>query len=115
MIEKITEIDGIVDKLELLIKTLREEKSKAADESERLKKDLDDREMELLQMDEEMQKQAKRFEEEREIMAREQAELRQRLDSMVVRIRQLLPPQPDEIIQAEPQPCEIDQNFLRYD
>jgi polyphosphate kinase 2 (PPK2 family) len=115
MIEKIAEFDGIVDKLELLIKTLREERDSAVSESVRLKKDLDDREMELLQMDEEMQKQARRFEEEKEIIVREQAEAQQKLDSMVVRIRQLLPPQSDEVVPAEPQSCEIDQNFLRYD
>jgi predicted nucleic acid-binding Zn-ribbon protein len=115
MIEKIAEIDGIVDKLELLIKTLREERDSAVNEFSRLKKDLDDREMELLQMDEEMQKQAKRFEEEKEIMAREQTEAQKKLDSMADRIRQLLPTQSDEIVQAGSQSFEINQNFLRYD
>ncbi|MDR3322118.1 MAG: hypothetical protein LBS93_06675 [Synergistaceae bacterium] len=91
MIGKITELDGVVGKLESLIKTFRDERDKAVGEADRLKKVLDDRELELLQMDEQLQKESKRIEEERQAMMREHADYEQKLGELATRIRELLP------------------------
>jgi chromosome segregation ATPase len=91
MIAKITEIDGIIDKLESLIKTLREERDEAVQELAAVKKNLDDRELELLQLDEEMQRDKKRFDEERQVVLQERAEAAQKLDKIALRIRELVP------------------------
>jgi predicted nucleic acid-binding Zn-ribbon protein len=114
MFGKIAEIDGIVDRLESLIKTLSEERDNAVDELARVKKTLDDRETELLQMDDEIQRETKRFEEERRTMMQEQADAEQRLEKLAYRIRELLPLLPEEIAPVG-QPAIAVQTTLNYE
>lgn len=95
MINKITDIETAMDRLEAMVRELQADRTRAWEEVSRLKKALDDREMELLQMDEEMQQNAKRFEEERDAMRGEQTETEQKLEQVALRIRNLLPLLPD--------------------
>jgi uncharacterized FlgJ-related protein len=115
MISKITEIDGIIDRLETLIKTLREERDSALNELVRVKKDLESRELEIMQMDEEIQKEAKRFEEERQFIMQERIEAGQRLDKMALRIKELAPPLSESINSENPAALERKQTELNYD
>ncbi|MDR3254230.1 MAG: hypothetical protein LBT31_01510 [Synergistaceae bacterium] len=114
MIAKITEIDGIVDKLESLIKTLREERDSAVSEAARLKKVMDDREMEILQVDDQLQKESKRIEEERKAMVQEHADYEQRLGELATRIRELLPLLTEADAFAS-EPCGESQTLPKYD
>ncbi|MDR1515711.1 MAG: hypothetical protein LBS45_08450 [Synergistaceae bacterium] len=90
MIAKITEIEGIIDKLESVIIKLRDERDRAVDELSAAKKALDDRELELLQMDEEMQREAARFEDERNMIKQERDDAGGRLEKLASRIRELV-------------------------
>jgi chromosome segregation ATPase len=95
MIAKITEIDSIIDRLENAITTLREERDRAVRELTGVKTALDERELELLQMDEEMQREIARFDDERKMIQQERAEANARLEKLASRIRELvsfLPP-----------------------
>ncbi|MDR1019865.1 MAG: hypothetical protein LBL73_03820 [Synergistaceae bacterium] len=95
MIAKITEIDGIIDKLETVIMKLREERDRAVDELAAVKKALDERELELLQMDEETQRAIAGFEDELRVIKQERSEAEQRLESVAVRVRELVSFLPD--------------------
>ena len=99
MIGRIAEIEAAADKLVSMVGSLVEDREKAWAEVARLKKALDEREMEFLQMDEEFQRAAKRFEEERATMRDERADVERRLDEVSSRIRTLLPllPEIDDI------------------
>jgi predicted nucleic acid-binding Zn-ribbon protein len=90
MIAKITEIDGIIDRLENMMTALREERDRAISELASLKTELDERELELLQMDEEMRREAARFEDERNMIQQERSEAEARLDKLASRIRELI-------------------------
>ncbi len=74
MMGRLAEIETAADRLESLVKSLVEDRARAWAEAERLKKALDEREMEFLQMDEEFQRAAKRFEEECATMRDERAD-----------------------------------------
>jgi predicted nucleic acid-binding Zn-ribbon protein len=95
MIGKIAEIDAAAGKLELMVKSLVEDRERAWAEVARLKKALDEREMEFLQMDEEFQNAVKGFDEERAAMREERAEAERRLDEVSSRVRTLLPLLPE--------------------
>ncbi len=99
MMGRLAEIETAADRLESLVKSLVEDRARAWAEAERLKKALDEREMEFLQMDEEFQRAAKRFEEECATMRDERADAERRLDEVSSRIRTLLPllPEIDDI------------------
>ncbi|MDR1885607.1 MAG: hypothetical protein LBQ56_04975 [Synergistaceae bacterium] len=92
MIAKITELDGIVERLETLVRTIARERDSALEEVERLRKNLDDRELELLQLDEELQRATQRFDDERAATAQEREETERRLDDLASRIKSMLPP-----------------------
>lgn len=96
MIAKITEIESAIDKMESMIKKLVEERDNARSEAERLKKQLDGKELEMLQLDEEIQKEAKRFEEEKETIKQTHADSEKKLDEIAARIRQILPLLPSQ-------------------
>ena len=91
MIKKLEEIDIALAKLEELTRTLRSERDCARDAADNLKKQLDDRELELLQLDDEIQSMTKRHEEELSAMRDEQRKSEERLDSLAGRIREMIP------------------------
>ncbi|MDR3331332.1 MAG: hypothetical protein LBT08_01775 [Synergistaceae bacterium] len=95
MFAKISELEEIVGKLETLVKSLAKERDQATEEASRMKKALDEREFELLQLDEELQRETKRFQEERASMELEQEETGRKLDDLASRIRALLPLLPE--------------------
>ena len=102
MIAKITEIDGIIDKLETVIMKLREERDLAVSELSTTKKALDERELELLQMDEETRREIARYEDELRVIRQERAEAKDRLDGVTLRVRELVSFLPDS---EAPQPA----------
>jgi len=91
MSDSILDIESGIDKIEALIKTLREERDKAKAEVESIKRALDDREMEFLQIDEELQELKRngdeRFAEERRI----REDLENRLTEVASKVKNLLP------------------------
>jgi predicted nucleic acid-binding Zn-ribbon protein len=91
MSDTIIDIESGIDRLESLVRTLREDRDKARAEAMTLRRALDEREMELLQTDEELQLQKKRcaddIAEERKL--REDLELR--LAEVADRIRRIFP------------------------
>lgn len=91
MIKKIEEIEHSLAKLEEIIKTLRSERDDAKKTAESLKKQLDDRELELLQLDEEMQNLTKRYEDELTTLRQDRQTLEKKLDSFSERVRELIP------------------------
>jgi chromosome segregation ATPase len=95
MMGKIAEIEAAADKLESMVKSLVEDRERAWAEVASLKKALDEREMEFLQMDEEFRRAAKDFEEERAAMREERADAERRLDEVSLRVRALLPLLPE--------------------
>lgn len=91
MIKKIEEIGSALANLEGMVKTLKTERDSAKDAGESLKKQLDERELELLQLDEEIQNMTKRHEEEIKALKEEQQKLEEKLDSFAKRIREMIP------------------------
>ncbi len=90
MIAKLAEFENIIEKLETLIKNLKDERDKALDELEQTKKLVDQRELELLQLDEEIQREAKSFEERLKAATEERVDAEKKLDELADRIRNLL-------------------------
>jgi uncharacterized coiled-coil DUF342 family protein len=113
MIAKITEIEGIIDKLENVIIKLRDERDRAMDELAAAKRALDERELELLQMDEETRQETARLEDERNAIKGECDDANQRLDKLASRIRELVSFLPgDDVSPAQISvPADKDINF----
>ena len=95
MIEKIAEVNGIIEKLEERVRALADERNAALSEVAGLKKSLDDREMELLQLDEELRSETKRFEAELARLNQEREETEKHFDELALRVRALLPLLPE--------------------
>ena len=87
MITRIAEIEQVAEKLETMIKSLIKDRDEAWSEIARLKQMLDDRELELLQTDEELQK----VTDERDSVMRDKEDTERRLDDVAYRIKELLP------------------------
>ena len=100
MITRIAEIEQIAEKLETMIKSLIKDRDEAWSEVARLKQMLDDRELELLQTDEELQK----VQGERDSVMRDKEDTERRLDDVAYRIKELLPllTEDDEEMEAAP-------------
>lgn len=91
MMERIEEIQQNAEKLELMLKALVEDRSRAWSEVARLRKELDEREMAYLQLDEEHNASLKRFEEERAKMDADREEAERQIGAIAGRIHDLLP------------------------
>ena len=102
MITRIAEIEQIAEKLETMIKSLIKERDDALAEVDRLKRTLDDRELELLQTDEELQKVTN----ERDSVMRDKEDTERRLDDVAFRIKELLPLLDEEGEELEAAPDE---------
>lgn len=87
MITRMAEIEQVAEKLEAMIKSLIKDRDDAWAEVARLKQMLDDRELELLQTDEELQK----VQGERDSVMRDKEDTERRLDDVAFRIKELLP------------------------
>ena len=91
MSDSILDIESGIDKIEALVKALREERDKAKAEAEMMRRTLDDREMEFLQIDEELQEMRRngdgRLAEERRV----REELENRLAEVAAKVKNLLP------------------------
>ncbi len=95
MIKKIEEIESALAKVEDTVKTLRSERDSARRAAETLRKQLDERELELLQLDEEIQNQTKRYEEEIATLRGDRQTLETKLEAFAGRIRDLIPMLPE--------------------
>lgn len=94
MSNTIMDIESSIDRLEALIKDLRGERDSARQEAAAMKRSLDERELELLQSDEELQQTKRRCEEQLELLAderRAKEEMERRLSEVASRVKNLLP------------------------
>jgi chromosome segregation ATPase len=85
------DIENGLDKIEALVRTLREECDKAREEAESRKRALDERELELLQTEEELQELRRTSTEQLDASRREREDLESRLAEVALRLNNLLP------------------------
>lgn len=95
MTGRVAEIEESAARLERSISALVADRERAWAEVARLKKALDERELEFLQMDEEYQRAVKKFDDERAAMDAEKADVERRLDEVASKVKALLPLLPD--------------------
>ena len=91
MSDSILDIENGLDKIEALVKTLREERDTAKSEAESMKRALDDREMELLQIDEELREVKRKSEEQLDSERKEREDLENRLKEVALKLKNLMP------------------------
>ena len=91
MSDSILDIENGLDKIEALVKTLREERDTAKAEAESARRALDEREMELLQTDEELQETKRKSEEQLTAERREREDLENRLAEVALKLKNLMP------------------------
>lgn len=108
MIGRINEIESSAERLESLVRSLVDDRARAWAEVDRLKKSLDDRELELLQLDEHLQNETKRFEEERDSLTTSLAEAETCLEQVALRMRTILPLLPEIEGSVAPTPADGD-------
>lgn len=92
---RVAEIQESADKLESMVRALVDDRERAWAEVAKLKKQLDDRELEFLQMDEEYRNAVKKFDEERASWEGERGDMEKQLDTVAERIRDLIPMLPE--------------------
>jgi chromosome segregation ATPase len=90
MSDAITDIESGIDKIEALIKTLRDERDAAKAEAAAMKRDLDDREMELLQTDEEMAETKRGYEEQLAESRQAREDMETRLSDVASKVKNLM-------------------------
>jgi predicted RNase H-like nuclease (RuvC/YqgF family) len=86
----ITDIESGITKIETLIKSLRDDRDKARAEAAELKRLLEERELELLQMDEDRQEERRGFEERISETRKTSESLETRLAELAERIKNLM-------------------------
>ncbi|MDR1508764.1 MAG: hypothetical protein LBS53_03930 [Synergistaceae bacterium] len=87
----ITDIESGITKIEELIKSLREDSDKARAEAEDAKRALEERELELLQIDEERQEERRAFDDMLSEARQAGENMEARLAELAVRIKNLIP------------------------
>jgi chromosome segregation ATPase len=91
MSSSITDIESGITKLEALIKSLREDRDKARAEAAEAKSALEERELELLQADEERREERRGFEDTLSETRQESEKLEAKLAELAARIKNLMP------------------------
>jgi uncharacterized coiled-coil DUF342 family protein len=91
MAEPIADIENGIDKLDRVIRTLRDERDKARADASVFKSSLDERELELLQMDEERQKERASLNEQLAQARLAKEDLEKRLAEVAAKVRGLMP------------------------
>ena len=91
MSSSIIDIESGITKLEALIKSLREDRDKARAEAAEAKRLLDERELELLQVDEERQEERRGFDDMLSEARQASENLEARLAELAARIKNLVP------------------------
>ena len=91
MSDSILDIENGLDKIEALVKTLREERDTAKTDAEAARRALDDREMECLQIDEELQELKRSSEEQLGAERRERENLEDRLAEVALKFKNIMP------------------------
>ena len=91
MSDSILDIESGIDKIEALVKALREERDVAKAEAEAARRALDDREMEFLQVDEDLQELKRKGDEQLAEERKVREDLENRLAEVAVKVKNLLP------------------------
>jgi len=91
MSDSILDIESGLDKIEALVKTLREERDTAKEEALSMKSALDERETEYLQLDEELQRTRRESEEQISELRREREDLEHRLAEVALKFKNIMP------------------------
>jgi len=91
MSDSILDIESGMDKIEALVKTLREERDTARAEAQSMKRSLDDREMEYLQIDEELREFKRASEEQLAAERKEREDLENRLAEVALKFKNIMP------------------------
>ena len=91
MSDSILDIESGMDKIEALVKTLHEERDAAKAEAESMKRALDEREMEFLQIDEELQEARRTSEEQLTAERKEREDLENRLAEVAQKFKNIMP------------------------
>jgi len=89
--DSILDIESGIDKIEALVKALREERDVAKAEAEAARRALDDREMEFLQVDEDLQELKRKGDEQLAEERKVREDLENRLAEVAVKVKNLLP------------------------
>jgi chromosome segregation ATPase len=108
MSSSIIDIENGITKIEALIKLLREDRDKAREEEEAAKRAIEEREIELLQMDEDRQEERRGYEEKLSEARQANEELEARLTELAARIKNNIVPLVAEYDHAD-SPAETDQ------
>ena len=91
MSDSILDIESGLDKIEALVKTLREERDTAKEDVLSMKRALDERETEYLQIDEELQKVRRESEEQIAELRGEREDLEKRLAEVALKFKNIMP------------------------
>jgi uncharacterized protein involved in exopolysaccharide biosynthesis len=91
MSSSITDIESGITKIETLIKSLREDRDKARAEAADAKRLLEERELELLQLDEERQEERRGFDDMLSEARQASENLEAKLAELAARIKNLMP------------------------
>ena len=111
MSDSILDIESGLDKIETLVKTLHEERDAARAEAAALKRALDERETEYLQIDEELQEVRRTSEEQLEAARREREDLENRLAEVALKFKNILPLVMEYSDDADEEPDEPESDF----
>jgi septal ring factor EnvC (AmiA/AmiB activator) len=91
MSSSITDIESGITKIEALMKSLREDRDKSQSEVSEIKRLLEERELDLLQAEEEREKERRGFEEELSEERKARENLEEKLSELAARINSLMP------------------------
>ncbi|MDR3281049.1 MAG: hypothetical protein LBT23_11095 [Synergistaceae bacterium] len=91
MLESILDIESGIEKIEVLVRTLREDRDKARAEAAELRKALDEREIELLQLDEERERERRGYEDKMAETSRAMEDLESRIHYVADKVRNIMP------------------------
>jgi chromosome segregation ATPase len=91
MSDPILDIESGIDKIEAIIRTLRDDRDNAREEVASLKRVLDDRELELLQKEEELEQKTSRYENQIAEAKKAEEDMEMRLADVAAKVKNLLP------------------------
>ena len=91
MSDSILDIESCMDKIEAMVKTLRGERDAAIAEAESMRRALDERETEFLQIDDELQKIKREGEDKLAAERKERENLENRLAEVASKLKNLMP------------------------
>ena len=88
--QQIEQLENYLDQVAEKTKKLKKERDEAVAHSANISERLDERELQLMQFEEDAQGAAKQFEEERALLISEKEQLQTRIDALVKKIKGIL-------------------------